>query len=122
MALQVMVSENNSEIKNGGGEDFKSALMSSRGYVEANMTGSGIVSNLRPALGTGWYHTVTTRINLIAMSSCGPDDETEQKFGSSSEIYDPGAKMIGQRYFCINKSPMVKLGMIPFSIGPTGIS
>jgi hypothetical protein len=112
--------QDNDDSGNGAADDFKSVLVSSRGGLDGVESAGGayLENKLRPTLGTGWYHTVTTRMLMMATHVSAPRQEDED--GDRDRDRERGT--IGQRYFSISKSPMVRLQSIPYSIGPTGIT
>ena len=112
----------------GTGEDFSSVLVSSGGASSESAPGCVALANkLRPTLGLGWYHIVTTRMLMFVCATDGVsvaahDDGTDR---ANVEIIDSSVTMPaavhGQRYCSISKSPMCRLQVIPYNIGPTGI-
>lgn len=96
------------------GENFPSAMMNTEGVLQVGETAAASFEVLlRPALGLGWYHCVTTRI-LMSISTAPElraDSEDAVQFGSTRL----------SRLFTIEKSPMCPQQKICFCIGSSGI-
>lgn len=95
-------------------DTFQSILVSSSGTISEHSR--SLEKRLRPALGTSWFHTVTTRI--IMSVTVGSYQVNRDDYVHSER----GAELVnGQRLLQVVKSPMCILQTAPFLIGPKGV-
>lgn len=100
-------------------ETFSSVMISSSGGGEECWPGVRAEKRLRPTLGTGWYHVVTTRLILAASTRFHSDGGSRAP--DDLAVSSGPAWCVGQRYCSIAKSPMCRLFSVPYIIDAKGV-